>query len=63
MSEGDQQERRGAGCLGLPAMMAVLVIVAVVPHLYGVGGLILAIIAVLALFLIIGLAITIANRQ
>jgi len=63
MSEGDPQERRGAGCLGLPAMIAALVIIAVVPNVYGVGGLVVAIVAVLALFLIIGLAMTLANRQ
>lgn len=63
MSEGDQQERRGAGCVGLPAMIAVLVIFAVVPNVYGFGGLIAAIGAVLILFLIIGLTITLANRQ
>ena len=44
-------------------MIAALVIVAVVPNVYGVGGLLLAIVAVLALFLIIGLAMSVANRQ
>jgi hypothetical protein len=63
MSEGDQQERTGAGCVGLPAMIGVLVIIAVVPNVYGLGGILAAVIALLVLFLIIGLTMTLANRQ
>ena len=55
-------ERSWAGCLGLPAMLALLVIVAVF-QVYGVGGLITAVIALLVLFLVIGLTMTIANKQ
>jgi uncharacterized membrane protein YkvI len=63
MSEQPPNERRGAGCIGLPAMIGALVIVAVVPNVYGVGGLLATAIAVVVLFLIIGLTMTIANRQ
>jgi len=63
MDEPHNEERRGAGCVGLPAMIGLLVIVAVVPNVYGVGGLITAVLAVLVLFLIIGLAMTLANKQ
>jgi hypothetical protein len=44
-------------------MIGVLVIAAVVPNVYGVGGLITAVIALLVLFLIIGLTMTLANKQ
>jgi hypothetical protein len=63
MDEPSHDERRGAGCVGLPAMIGVLVIAAVVPNVYGVGGLITAVIALLVLFLIIGLTMTLANKQ
>jgi hypothetical protein len=63
MDEPSHDERRGAGCVGLPAMIGLLVIIAVVPNVYGVGGLIAAVIAVLVLFLIIGLTMTLANKQ
>jgi uncharacterized membrane protein YkvI len=57
------QERRGSEWFGVPAMIGVLVIIAVVPHVYGVGGLLLAVLAVLVAFLIIGAAMTLANRR
>jgi hypothetical protein len=63
MDEPSHEERKGAGCVGLPAMIGLLVIVAVVPNVYGVGGLITAVIAVLVLFLVIGLTMTLANKQ
>jgi len=63
MDEPSHEERKGAGCVGLPAMIGLLVIVAVVPNVYGVGGLIMAVIAVLVLFLVIGLTMTLANKQ
>lgn len=44
-------------------MIAALVIVAVVPNVYGAGGLLATIVAVVVLFLVIGLTMTIANRQ
>jgi hypothetical protein len=56
------QERRGSGLFGVPTIIAVLVIVAVVPHVYGIGGLVLAVVATLVAFLIIGAAITLANK-
>jgi hypothetical protein len=56
------QERRGSGLFGVPTIIAVLVIAAVVPHVYGIGGLVLAVVATLVAFLIIGAAITLANK-
>ena len=56
------QERRGSGLFGVPTIIAVLVIVAIVPHVYGIGGLVLAVVATLVAFLIIGAAITLANK-
>ncbi len=57
------QERRGSGWFGVPAMIGVLVVVAVVPRLYGLGGVLIAVVAVMAAFLIIGAAMTLANRR
>ena len=57
------QERRGSAWFGVPAMIGVLVVVAVVPHVYGLGGVVLAVVAVLAAFLIIGAAMTLANKE
>ncbi len=57
------ESRRGSGWFGLPAMIGVLVLVAVVPNVYGIGGVLLAVLAVLVVFLIIGLTMTIANKQ
>jgi hypothetical protein len=55
-------ERRGSSWFGVPAMIAVLVVAAVVPHVYGIGGLLIAVVAALVAFLIIGAAMTIANK-
>jgi hypothetical protein len=55
-------ERRGSGFFGVPAMIAVLVIAAVVPHVYGIGGLLIPVVATLVAFLIIGAAITLASK-
>lgn len=57
------QERRGSGWFGVPAMIGVLVVLAVVPHVYGLGGVLIAVVAVLVAFLIIGAAMTLANRR
>jgi hypothetical protein len=38
-------ERRGSGLFGVPAMIAVLVIIAIVPNVYGVGGVLIAVVA------------------
>lgn len=55
-------ERRGNGFFGVPAMIAVLVIVAIVPNVYGIGGLLIAVLAILIAFLIIGAAMSFANK-
>ena len=39
------QERRGSAWFGVPAMIGVLVVVAVVPHVDGLGGVVLAVVA------------------
>ncbi len=57
------QERRGSGWFGVPAMIGVLVVIAVVPHVDDLGGVLIAVVAVLVAFLIIGAAMTIANRR
>jgi len=44
-------------------MIGVLVIAAVVPNVYGVAGVLMAVLAVLAAFLIIGAAMTLANKR
>jgi hypothetical protein len=55
-------ERRGSGFFGVPAMIAVLVIAAIVPNVYGIGGLLIAVLAILIAFLIIGAAMSFANK-
>jgi hypothetical protein len=55
-------ERRGSAWFGVPAMIGVLVVAAVVPHVYGIGGLLIAVVGALVAFLIIGAAMTIANK-
>jgi hypothetical protein len=55
-------ERRGSGFFGVPAMIAVLVIAAIVPNVYGIGGLVIALLAILIAFLIIGAAMSFANK-
>ncbi len=56
-------ERRGSGLFGVPAMIAVLVIIAIVPNVYGVGGVLIAVVAALVAFLIIGAAMSLANKS
>ena len=56
-------ERRGSGLFGVPAMIAVLVIIAIVPNVYGVGGVLIAVVATLVAFLIIGAAMSLANKS
>jgi hypothetical protein len=56
------QERRGSGLFGVPTMIAVLVIAAVVPNVYGVGGVLIAVVATLVAFLIIGAAMSVTNK-
>jgi len=56
------QERRGSGLLGVPAIIAVLVIAAIVPNVHGVGGLLIAVVATLVAFLIIGAAMSFADK-
>jgi hypothetical protein len=58
-----QPEGRGAGCFGLPAMIGVLAFVAVGSAVSGIQGLIASVLAVLVVFLIIGLALTIAKKE
>jgi hypothetical protein len=55
-------ERRGSGFFGVPAMIAVLVIAAIVPNVFGVGGLLIAGLAILIAFLLIGAAMSFANK-
>lgn len=55
-------ERRGSGLLGVPAMIAVLVIAAIVPNVHGVGGLLIAVLATLIAFLLIGAAMSFASK-
>ncbi len=57
------QQRRGSGLFGVPAMIALLVVAAVVPNVHGVGGLLIAVVAALVAFLIIGAAITLAGKS
>ena len=56
------EERRWSGCFGVPAMIALLVVAAVVPNVYGLGGIVVAVVAVLVVFLIIGAGITVAKK-
>lgn len=49
--------------MGVPAMIGLLVLAAVVPNVYGLGGVLVAAVAVLVVFLIIGLAMTLANKR
>lgn len=46
----------------MPAMIAVLVIAAVIANGYGVGGLLIAVVGALIAFLIIGAAMSLANK-
>ena len=57
------EERRGSAWFGLPAMLGVAVVVAVLSAVEGLGGLIIAAVAVLVLFLVIGLAMTLADKR
>jgi hypothetical protein len=57
------EERRGSGWFGLPAMIGLLVVVAVAKLGYGLGGIFLAVFIVLLVFLIIGALMTLANKE
>ncbi|MBA3808597.1 MAG: hypothetical protein H0X28_09430 [Solirubrobacterales bacterium] len=57
------EERPGSAWFGLPAMLAVATFVAAITAVEGLGGLIVAIVAVPVLFLVIGLAMTLADRR
>jgi len=56
-------ERPGSAWFGLPAMLGVAVVIAAATALHGILGAILAIGGVVVLFLVIGLAMTIAKRS
>ena len=55
-------ERRGSELFGVPAMISVLVIAAIVINVHGVGGLLIAVLATLIAFLIIGAAMSFAKK-
>jgi hypothetical protein len=57
------EERRGSEWFGLPAMIGVLAFVAVSSAVHGLVGVVVAGLAVLIVFLIIGAAMTLANKQ
>jgi hypothetical protein len=57
------EERPGSGWFGLPAMLAVAVVVAAFTATDSILTVILAVLGVLVLFLAIGLAMTIAKRD
>jgi hypothetical protein len=61
-SEYPPDERRGSGLFGLPAIIAILVVGAATKTVTGPGGFVLAAAGILILFLVIGLAMTIAKR-
>jgi hypothetical protein len=58
-----EDERQFSGCFGVPAIVSVLVVLAALSVVHGPAGLIAAAIGVLILFLIIGIAMTLAKRQ
>ncbi|MGO9489550.1 MAG: hypothetical protein ACLQBB_11040 [Solirubrobacteraceae bacterium] len=62
-SEPPVDERRFSGCFGVPAMLAVAVVIAAATLTNSLIGVVYAIAGVLALFLAIGLAMTIAKRE
>ena len=55
--------REGSAWVGVPAMLGLFAVIAVLKAVHGPGALIAAAVGVLILFLVIGLAITLANRQ
>jgi hypothetical protein len=57
------EERRGSGWFGLPAMIGVLAFVAAVSAVHSLIGVVVAGLAVLLVFLIIGAAMTLANKR
>jgi len=57
------EERPGSGLFGLPAMLALAVVIAAYTVTNSFLGVILAVGGVIALFLAIGLAMTIAKRS
>jgi hypothetical protein len=57
------EERPGSGWFGLPAMLALAVVIAAYTVTNSFLGVILAVGGVIALFLAIGLAMTIAKRS
>ena len=56
-------DRRGSAWFGLPAMLAIAVVIAAYTVTNSLTGLLIAVAGVLVLFLAIGLAMTIANRE
>ncbi len=63
MEKRPDDGRRGSAWFGVPAMLGVLVVFAIGSAVRGPGGLIAAAVGVLILLLIIGIAMTLANRQ
>ncbi len=57
------EERPGSAWFGLPAMLAVATFVAVGNAVSGLGGVIVAAVAVVVLLLVIGLAMTLADKR
>jgi hypothetical protein len=55
-------EEPGSAWLGLPAMIALLVVIAAYTATNSLLGILLAVVGVVVLFLVIGFAITIAKR-
>jgi hypothetical protein len=62
-SERPEDERRGTAWFGLPTLIAILVVAAATSAVTGPGGVLLAVAGVVILFLVIGLAMTIAKRD
>jgi hypothetical protein len=58
-----ERAKRGIGWLGVPAMVGLLVVIAALTAIHGIGSLIVAAVGVLVLLLVIGIAMTVAARQ
>jgi hypothetical protein len=64
VQERPPQERppQGLGCIGLPSMLAVFAFLAFATSLGG-RGIVIAAVAVVVIYLVIGLAMTIAKKR
>jgi hypothetical protein len=57
-----ERTSRRIGCLGVPAMIGLLVVAAGLTAVHGIGGLIVAGVGVLVVLLIIGVVMTMTQR-